>query len=171
MTARLPQPTRVYLLMGVSGSGKSTVGKALAETLACPFHDADDFHPEANVAKMAAGEPLTDADREPWLDAIATCVEQYIRDGRQAVLTCSALRRRYRQRLGLPRPGVLLIHLAGSRELLAARLRDRREHFFPPQLLDSQLAALEPPAADEDALEVDIAQPVTAAVQRILQHR
>lgn len=146
-------PLRV-VVMGVSGAGKSTVGARLAARLGLPFADADDFHPPANVAKMSAGTPLTDADRWPWLDAIGAHLAAS-RHG--AVVTCSALRRAYRDRLRAACPGVRFVHLAGARAVIAARQAARRDHFMPPALLDSQFATLEPPGADEaDVVALDV---------------
>lgn len=140
------------LIMGVSGCGKTTVGKRLAEETGAVFLDADNFHPAANLAKMAAGQPLTDEDRQPWLAMIA----EKIRTLADApfVLACSALRESYRQQLLAACPGMKIIHLHGSRELLLERLQKRQGHFMPASLLDSQLATLEPPAA---ALTLNVA--------------
>jgi len=142
---------RPLVVMGVSGTGKSTIGRALAETLGLPFVEGDDLHPEANVAKMAAGIPLTDADRAPWLDRIAARLD------RPVVVTCSALKRGYRDRLRRAAPDLVLVYLQGAPELLAARMAQRDGHFMPPLLLESQLATLEEPSADEDAIPVDAA--------------
>ena len=141
---------RVIVVMGVSGTGKSTIGRALAETLDLPFVEGDDLHPAANVAKMAAGIPLTDADRAPWLDLIAAEL------GRPVVITCSALKRAYRDRLRRAAPDLVLVYLHGAPELLASRMAQRDGHFMPTALLESQLATLEEPAADEDAIPVDV---------------
>lgn len=144
--------SRHFLIMGVSGCGKTTVGKRLAEETGAVFLDADDFHPAANLAKMAAGQPLTDEDRQPWLAIVA----EKIRTLADApfVLACSALRESYRQQLLAACPGMKIIHLHGSRELLLERLQKRQGHFMPASLLDSQLATLEPPAA---ALTLNVA--------------
>jgi gluconokinase len=142
---------RVIVVMGVSGTGKSTIGRALAETLDLPFIEGDDLHPPANVAKMADGIPLTDADRAPWLDRIAARLDQ------PAVVTCSALKRSYRDRLRAAAPDLVLVYLHGTPELLATRMAQRDGHFMPTSLLESQLATLEEPAADEDAIPVDVA--------------
>ncbi|MEV6329195.1 gluconokinase, GntK/IdnK-type [Streptomyces sp. NPDC051909] len=149
------QPALV-LLVGVAGSGKSTVGRLLAERLGWAYRDADEFHSEADRAKMAAGHPLTDSDREPWLEAIGQWMDRAIAAGRRAVVTCSALKRAYRDTLLTGRPGVLLVYLRGSRELLESRLAGRDGHFFPADLLDSQLAVLQEPEPDERALVVEI---------------
>ncbi|MGD9484414.1 gluconokinase [Streptomyces sp. TRM70308] len=133
--------------MGVSGSGKTTVGERLAARLSVPYAEADDFHPPGNVAKMAAGTPLDDADRAPWLDAIAAWLAEHA--GRGGVVTCSALKRRYRDRLREAAPRLFFVHLDGSPELIAERLAGRSGHFMPPALLRSQLEALERLDADE----------------------
>lgn len=142
------------LVMGVSGSGKSTVGAMLAERLGLPFADADAFHPADNVAKMSAGIPLTDADRWPWLDALGAWLAAEEKGG---VVACSALKRSYRDRLRGWVPGLALVHLAGAPELIAARQGAREGHFMPPSLMASQFATLEPPSAEEEALILDIA--------------
>ena len=146
----------VIIMMGVTGAGKTTVGRRLAETLGWRFHDADDFHPEANKAKMNAGVPLTDDDRWPWLHALRAVIEQALADGAGAVVTCSALKRAYRDVLSGGLDGVRYVHLTGDSRVLAKRLAGRRGHFMNPALLDSQLATLEAP---EDALDVDLALP------------
>lgn len=140
--------------MGVSGSGKSTVGAALAARLGCRFVDADDLHPAANVEKMAAGIPLTDDDRWPWLDAVAAQLA-----GGDVVVACSALTRAYRDRLRAAASELALVFLHGDPALLAARMV-RPGHFMPASLLDSQLATLQPPTADEQPLSYDVALPV-----------
>lgn len=143
-----PQPSPpVVVVMGVSGSGKSTVGGLLAERMGVPYAEADDFHPAANIAKMSAGHPLDDTDRGPWLDAIAAWVIE--RTGRGGVVSCSALRRRYRDRLRADAPELFFLHLDGPPELIAARLQARMEHFMPAGLLRSQFEALEPLDPDE----------------------
>ncbi|MBD3931509.1 gluconokinase [Streptomyces chumphonensis] len=152
--------------MGVSGSGKTTVGTRLAERLAVPYAEADDFHPPGNVAKMAAGTPLTDEDRAPWLDAIAEWLAG--RGGAGGVVTCSALKRRYRDRLRSAAPGVFFLHLDGSPELVARRLGERRGHFMPPSLLRSQFDALEPLHEDEPGAAVGIDGSPEETVERAL---
>lgn len=144
----------VAVLMGVEGSGKSTVGRLLAERLGWDFCEGDTLHPEANVAKMTAGQPLTDDDRWPWLARVREWIDEHLTAGRFGVITCSALKRAYRDVLRDPR--VVFVHLTGTREQLAGRLAARHDHFMPMSLLDSQLAALEPPDPDEQALTVDI---------------
>lgn len=145
--------------MGVSGSGKSTVGAALARRLGVPFADADDFHPQANIAKMAAGEPLTDDDRYPWLDAVGHWLALHADGG---VMSCSALKRRYRDRLRSHCPRIEFVHLTGSPDLIARRQADRPGHFMPSMLLQSQFDALQPLQPDERGMTVDVAQSVDA---------
>jgi gluconokinase len=144
----------ILIVAGVSGSGKTTVGALLAGRLRWPFADADTFHPDANVAKMRAGIPLTDEDRWPWLRAIADWMDARITAGQSAVVTCSALKRPYRNLLLCERPEAVMVFLESGREELLRRLSARQGHFFPQQLLDSQLADLEPPEADEHVLTV-----------------
>ena len=144
---------RLLVVMGVAGSGKTTVGALLAGRLGWPYAEADDFHSPANVAKMAAGVPLEDEDRWPWLRAIAAWIDGQLARGANGVVTCSALKRAYRDLLR--RPGVQLVYLRGPRALVAARLTARQGHFFGPALLDAQLAALEEPSPDEGVVAVD----------------
>jgi len=147
--------------MGVSGSGKSTVGALLAERLGVEFLDGDDYHPPANVAKMAAGQPLEDADRGPWLERL----NAELRRRRSAVLACSALKAAYREVLAR---GVdcRIVHLRGSIELIRDRMQSRRHRYMPASLLESQFAALEPPAG---AIDIDIARPAAECVEEILR--
>lgn len=154
-------------VMGVSAAGKSTVGTALAFTLGVPFVDADDLHSDANRAKMAAGIPLTDDDRWPWLDAVGA----RLRDERDSglVVACSALRRAYRDRIREAAPGVVFVHLTGTPELLAARAGARTDHFMPPALLESQLATLEPLEDDETGFVADVAAPAGALVAAVAE--
>lgn len=160
------KPAQVVLLMGVAGSGKTTVGRQLAADLGWRFDDADGFHPPANVAKMSAGQPLTDADRAPWLAAIRRHIDTCLARGENAVVTCSALKAAYRAGLLADPARVRLVHLHGTREQLWARISARQNHFMKPAMLDSQLAALEPPA---DALTVDIGPAPAAIAARIRQ--
>ena len=153
----------IVVLMGVCGCGKSTVGQALADAFGWVFLDADDFHPEANVAKMAAGVALTDADRWPWLDRMVTELQAIEANGRHAVLACSALRQRYRDRLD--RAGeIRWVYLKGDAATIEPRMASRRGHFMPATLLASQFATLEEPA---DAIVVDITQPTAAQAAQI----
>ncbi len=158
-------PPSVLLIMGVSGCGKSTAGERLAARLGWIFRDADSFHPPANVEKMSRGMPLDDDDRAPWLAAIAAWIDARHAAGEPAIVTCSALKRRYRDVLVGDRSFVRLVHLVGDKALIAARMARRTDHFMPPALLDSQFAALEPPGDDENPLRV----PVTLAPQVIVE--
>jgi gluconokinase len=144
----------IVIVAGVSGSGKSTVGALLAGRLGWRFADADDFHPAANVAKMRARNPLTDADRWPWLRAIGAWMDARIAAHESAVITCSALKRAYRDLLLGSRPQAQMIFLAVDREVLARRLAARHGHFFPGQLLGTQMDALEPPGPDERVISI-----------------
>ncbi|MFG3138466.1 gluconokinase, GntK/IdnK-type [Streptomyces sp. NPDC048211] len=166
-------PPRSVLIVGMSGSGKTTVGRLLAERLGWSYRDADEFHSATARAEMAAGQALTDNDREPWLDAISAWLDHENAAGRPAVVTCSALKRGYRDRLLRGRPEVRLVYLHGSPELIRSRLSDRRGHFFPVSLLDSQIAALEEPEPDEYPVVVEIDQPpeaIVAALASLLLH-
>jgi carbohydrate kinase (thermoresistant glucokinase family) len=154
--------------MGVSGCGKSTVGRALAERLGWNFQEGDDLHPDANVAKMRASRPLDDADRAPWLAAIAAKIDGWRKAGEAGVITCSALKRRYRDVLIGDRDDVGLIYLAGSRGLIAERLAGRCGHFMPAALLGSQFDTLEPPGADEHPLTVSAELPVDVIVDGLV---
>lgn len=159
---------QLLLVVGVAGSGKTTVARLLAERLGWPYRDADDFHSEGNRSKMATGHALTDSDRRPWLAAIGAWMDQQIAAGRSAVVTCSALKRHYRDELLAGRPGVLLVYLHGSRDLIRSRLAARHGHFFPEDLLDSQLADLQEPEPDEHPLVVEIDQPPEAVATAVL---
>jgi gluconokinase len=147
--------TTTAVVMGVSGSGKTTVARALADRQGWLFAEGDDFHPAANVAKMAAGHPLDDSDRAPWLDALADWIGARERAGESCVLTCSALKRAYRDRLRDGHPSVLFLQVDVPVDVLRARLSHRRDHYMPASLLDSQLATLEPLAPDEPGARVD----------------
>jgi len=151
--ARLPS---IIVVMGVSGSGKSTIAAMLAIRLGWPYEDGDWFHPPANVEKMHAGEPLTDEDRWPWLRAIAAWIDQTRGAGKHAVLACSALKRAYRDILIGDRRDVCLVYLKGDRALIGRRVALRQGHFMPASLLDSQFAALQEPDADEHPIVVSI---------------
>jgi gluconokinase len=168
-TLSTPRPhAAAAVVMGVSGSGKSTVGAALAGRLGWEFVDGDSLHPLANVAKMQAGQPLDDRDREPWLAVVAAQIDAWVEQGTPGVITCSALKRRYRDRVIGDQVDVRLIYLAGSREVIARRLADRHGHFMPVSLLDSQFATLEPPDTEENAIAVDIDRPLISIVDQIV---
>ena len=158
----------LYVVMGITGSGKSTVGATLARTLGLDFVEGDDYHPPENVRRMAAGIPLTDDDRAGWLQALAT----RIRDAKDAntglVLTCSALKRSYRDVLRTAAADLQFVFLKGSRELVAERVAERRGHFMPASLLDSQLATLEEPDPDEHVITCDISQSVQQIVDTVI---
>ena len=161
------------VVMGVSGCGKSSVGLALAEALGARFIDGDDLHPEANKAKMAAGIPLNDDDRWPWLDLVAAALSEENLDATGSnlngtVVACSALKRVYRERIGAGAPGTRFVHLHGSRELLAQRMGARTDHFMPVSLLDSQLSTLELLGPDEPGQTYNIAAPVDQLVAAAL---
>src|SRR3954471_18182481 len=154
------------VVMGVSGSGKSTVGAALAQRLRVPFADADDFHPPANVAKMTAGEALTDDDRYPWLEAIGQWLAERCESG--AVMSCSALKRKYRDQLRRHCADVVSLHLSVSPEVIGRRQASRPGHFMPASLLASQFETLEPLDPDERGVVVDVAGSVDAIVEGYL---
>lgn len=165
--AKPMQPT-MLVVMGVSGSGKTTIARRLAQSLGYLFLDGDDLHPPANIAKMSAGVPLEDADRSPWLDAIAVWMHRALMAGHSGVVACSALKRSYRERLREVGPAVRFVYLDVAHDELAQRLR-AREHFMPPALLDSQLATLEAPGGDEPALRVDANGTVEDVVGQVLR--
>ncbi|CAM5570070.1 gluconokinase [Streptomyces chartreusis] len=145
----------VVVVMGVAGTGKTTIGPLLAARLGVPYAEGDDFHPQANIAKMSACVPLDDDDRWPWLDAIGTWAHE--RAGLGGVVSCSALKRSYRDRLRAEAPGVVFVHLSGDRALIEDRMAHRQGHFMPTALLDSQFATLQPLQADEAGVAVDVA--------------
>lgn len=160
------QPGR-WVIMGVSGSGKSTVGAALAYTLGVPFIEGDSFHPDRNVAKMSAGMPLNDDDRADWLRALAAEIAGAQARGGGIVVSCSALKRRYRDVLRAADPGLRFAHLLGNRDVIEERMQSRVGHYMPPALLDSQLRDLEPLQAGEAGLTLDITHDPSALVARI----
>jgi carbohydrate kinase (thermoresistant glucokinase family) len=160
----------VIIVMGVSGSGKTTVAKQLAAALGCRFVEGDDLHPPANVEKMRSGIPLTDTDRWPWLRAIAERIDAWRERGESAVLTCSALKRSYRDIIIGDRPDVALVYLKGSHHLIHRRMENRQGHFMPATLLDSQLAILEEPGTDEHPITIDVAHTPAEIVAEIM-HR
>ncbi|MFJ8587107.1 gluconokinase [Streptomyces sp. NPDC093595] len=147
--------TPVVVVMGVAGTGKTTVGPLVAERLGVPYAEGDDFHPEANIAKMSAGVPLDDTDRWPWLDAIGRWAHG--REGLGGVVSSSALKRSYRDRLRTAAPGIVFLHLTGDRALIEGRMAARTGHFMPAALLDSQFATLQPLGEDEAGVAVDVA--------------
>jgi gluconokinase len=155
----------ILILMGPTGCGKTTIGRLLAQRLGCPFIDGDDFHPDANVAKMHSGVPLDDDDRRPWLRALGREIEDRLRAGQSAVVACSALKRAYRELLGVDQQTVQTVYLRGTFDLLQQRLADRRGHFMPPELLRSQLDALEVP---QGGLAIDIDEDPEVIVDRII---
>jgi gluconokinase len=157
------------IVMGVSGAGKSTIGEKLAERLGWKFEDGDRFHPPINVAKMSAGQPLTDEDRWPWLRAIADEIARVCEAAGHVVIASSALKRAYRDILVHGRPDVRIIYLKGTQDLIASRLALRKGHFMPPGLLESQFETLEPPDASEDAVTVSIDGSVETVVNDILR--
>ena len=157
-------------MMGVSGSGKSTLGRALADGLGITFIEGDALHPSENVARMAAGVALTDADRQDWLQSIAEQLRTAKAGGWGVVVSCSALKRSYRELLRAAANELRFVHLHGAPELIAARLRGRSDHYMPSSLLQSQLDTLEPPLADEDALSVNVAAAPDAIVAALLAH-
>ena len=159
----------VVVVMGVSGSGKTTIAERLAIAMGWPLLEGDAFHPPANVAKMASGTPLTDEDRWPWLRAIATAIDECRSRGANAVVACSALRRAYRDILIGERPDVRLVYLKGSRALIAERLAARKGHFMPPALLESQFRTLEEPGPDENPITVEIGVQPDDVVQTIME--
>ena len=161
-----PRPPLV-VMMGVSGSGKTTVGAALAQRLRVPFADADDFHPPQNIAKMSAGVPLTDDDRAPWLATIAAWLAAHAETG--GVASCSALKRAYRDVLRSEAGHTVFVHLHGERDVLADRVAGRPGHFMPAALIDSQFATLEPLEPDEIGQALDVAQPVDTLVEQSVQ--
>jgi gluconokinase len=156
----------IVVLMGVSGSGKTTVGQLLAQRLGWPYLDADDYHPPSNVEKMRSGTPLSDADRWPWLDRMNGLLRERAAGGADLILGCSALRQVYRERLAAGLPDVRWVHLKGSFELIHSRLLARQHRYMPASLLQSQFATLEEPA---DALTVDVGDTAEAAVAAVLR--
>lgn len=165
----------IVVVMGVSGSGKTTVGKLLAERLGWQYQEGDALHPPENVAKMSTGTPLTDADRIPWLHRIAARIDDWRSRGESGVVTCSALKRTYRDIIIGERPDVGLVHLKGSRELIGQRMAARKGHFMPAALLDTQFATLQEPAPEERAIVVDVggtpAEIVDEIVRRLAERK
>ncbi|TDC94311.1 gluconokinase [Actinomadura sp. 7K507] len=157
---------RVVLIAGVSGSGKTTIGTKLAESLGWDYAEADSFHSQANIDKMSAGHPLTDADRLPWLNSIAAWIDDRLEIDRPGVVSCSALKRKYRDILAGDREKVAMVLLDGDRDTIAARMKDRKGHFFSATLLDTQFADLELPSPDEDV----VTAPITGTPEETVTH-
>ncbi|WP_197379639.1 gluconokinase [Mycolicibacterium mengxianglii] len=153
------------VVMGVSGSGKSTVGAALAQRLRVPFADADDFHPDANIAKMSSGTPLTDDDRYPWLEAVGQWLAAHPDGG---VMSCSALKRKYRDQLRRHLPQIQFVHLSGTTDVIGRRQASRPGHFMPASLLASQFQTLEPLTADENGLVIDVNKDIDSIVNEYI---
>jgi gluconokinase len=162
------QPPFILAVMGVSGVGKSTLAEGLAAALGLPFKEGDTLHPPANVAKMAAGRALSDEDRAPWLARIKDWIDTQLGRGQSGVVTCSALKRAYRDAIRAGRPNVIFVHIAGDESLIRERLTGRKGHFMPASLLASQFATLEPPAADERAITVSAADTRHDQVRQII---
>ncbi|MFC4561028.1 gluconokinase [Nocardiopsis mangrovi] len=156
------------VFMGVSGSGKSTVALSVAQSLGLPYAEADGFHPEANIAKMSAGTPLTDEDRGPWLHTLADWIRGHELRGETTLMACSALKRSYRDILRGGAPGVYFVHLDAPTEVIAERLRARAGHFMPAGLLASQQATLEPLGDDEEGVTIDVSVPAPQVAERAL---
>lgn len=161
-------PTTTVVVMGVSGSGKSTTAEEVVRRLGWDFAEGDDFHPASNVAKMRSGIPLTDDDRWPWLRSLADWIGEHEREGRSAVVTCSALKRSYRDLLREGHPSVWFAHVAEDRDLIRSRIEHRTGHYMPPSLLDSQLDTLEPLQPDEPGMEVSGSGPPDAVADELL---
>lgn len=160
--------TTSLVVMGVSGAGKTTVARELAERLGWPMAEGDEFHPESNIAKMESGTPLTDDDRGPWLRSLRDWISERAGDGQSTVVTCSALKRSYRDILSGAAARVRFVHLSGSREVIGGRIAARSGHFMPPSLLDSQFGDLEPLQSDEDGATVDVAATPEQIAQTVL---
>jgi gluconokinase len=156
----------VVIILGVSGAGKTTVGKLLAQELRWAFYEADDYHPRANIDKMRSGRPLTDEDRKPWLKSLRELIEKCLKLNQNAVLACSALKRKYRRYLRVG-PEVQFVFLHGDRDRIAWQLKQRRGHFMKPELLDSQFADLEEPAPEEHVITVDLGPEPKELVEQI----
>ncbi|WP_427015871.1 gluconokinase [Pseudarthrobacter sp. P1] len=166
-TPALPKPV-VLVVMGVSGSGKSTVAALLAGRLGWAFEEGDALHPQSNIDKMAAGHPLTDEDRHPWLEKVADWVDRRLDHGENGIITCSALKRSYRNIINRRGSGVAFVFLSGSSETISARLTERHGHFMPTSLLESQFAALEEPSQGEPGIRIDVGPAPGVIAQRIM---
>lgn len=167
MTEKTAQKNPVLVVMGVSGSGKSTVGGMIAGAMGWDLQEGDDLHPQANIEKMATGHPLNDEDRWPWLDKIAQWITRHADAGEPGIVTCSALKRSYRDILR--GENVVFVHLAGSRDQIGQRLTARLDHYMPPSLLDSQISTLEPIDPDEQAIIIDVGGSPVEIVEEILR--
>lgn len=163
-----PTEPTVLVFMGVAGSGKTTVATLVAARLGWRFEEGDALHPRANVDKMAAGRPLTDDDRWPWLARVTDWIDERLDASENGLITCSALKRSYRDLLNRRGTGVVFVYLAGSRETIAERLATRPGHFMPPSLLESQFADLEEPAPDEPAIRIDVTPPAAVLADEII---
>lgn len=161
--------SKVFVIMGVSGSGKTTVGLALARQLGVPFYDGDDFHPPENVAKMASGIPLTDEDRYPWLARLHDLIADHLARGETAVIACSALKKKYRDQLRAGNEGLSIIYLQGSLNLIWERMEARQAHYMKSNMLQSQFAALEPPSP-HNTLIISVEHSVETIVNYIIEH-
>jgi len=155
------------ILMGVSGSGKTTVGKALAEHLSLPFYEGDDFHPERNIQKMSDGKPLNDGDRKEWLDALESLIRSRLSEGKGGILACSALKKAYRDQLRVDPEQVKFIYLKGDYDLIFTRMQARKDHYMSAEMLTSQFGDLEPP---KDAFTVEVEKPADQIVKEIEDH-
>ena len=158
----------VLVIMGVSGSGKTTIGRALAERLGWPYKEGDELHPRANVEKMRHGTPLTDEDRWPWLKLVAQWIDEQLARGQPGVITCSLLKRSYRDLVIDARKGVTLLYLRGDKHVIAQRIAERKGHFMPSSLLDSQFTTLEEPGEDEHPLVIEVHGSVADTVDSTL---
>lgn len=167
MTSEAVKKNPILVVMGVSGSGKSTVGGMLAGAMGWDLQEGDDLHPQANIEKMATGHPLDDEDRWPWLDKIARWIMEHAEAGAPGIVTCSALKRSYRDIMR--GENVVFVHLAGSRDQIGQRLTARLDHYMPPSLLDSQISTLEPIDPDEQAIIIDVGGSPVAIVGEILR--
>ena len=161
--------SRVVVVMGVSGSGKTTVAERVAAALGWMFQEGDKLHPAANVTKMKSGQPLDDADRAPWLAIIAGWIDARLQTGQDAIITCSALKRRYREQIGNGKPGVQMVYLYGDHDTLESHINSRHHEFMPPTLLESQLATLEEPAANEHVITIEVAGSIEQTVAEVIR--